>query len=127
MKVDAKPQWVFNLRNDAQGIQRKLGKGIVTRIFPGEHAMLSVVRIAPHSAGAVHSHPQEQWGVLLEGCCVRIQGVEEIEMRAGDFWHTPGGVAHGIRTGAEGALVLDIFSPPREEYRKAGEGFGGPR
>ena len=23
-----------------------------------------------------------------------------------------------------GAVVLDVFAPPRDEYRKAGEGFG---
>jgi hypothetical protein len=42
----------------------------------------------------------------------------------GEFWHTPGGVEHGIYTGESGAVVLDIFSPPREEYRRAGSGFG---
>jgi unsaturated pyranuronate lyase len=116
--------WAFNLCDAAQGIARKLGEGITTRIFPGQNVMLSVVRIEPHATGSVHSHPQEQWGVLLEGECVRIQDGEERAMRAGDFWHTPGGVAHGIRTGAMGATVLDIFSPPREEYRKPGEGLG---
>jgi len=29
-----------------------------------------------------------------------------------------------MRAGAEGCRVLDIFSPPRPEYRKAGKGFG---
>ena len=86
--------------------------------------MLSVVRIEPHSEGRIHSHPEEQWGVLLEGECVRIQDGEEIPMRAGDFWHTPGGVPHGIRTGDSAAVVLDIFAPPREEYRRSGRGFG---
>ena len=43
---------------------------------------------------------------------------------AGDFWHTPGGVTHGIRTEDIGAVVLDIFSPPRAEYKKTGDGFG---
>ncbi len=118
------PAWVFNLADDAQGIHRKLGEGITTRIFVGDNAMLSVVRIAPHSTGKVHNHPQEQWGILLEGECVRIQGGEEVAMKAGDFWHTPGDVPHGIRTDDVGATVLDVFSPPREEYRKAGEGFG---
>ncbi|MFQ5544616.1 MAG: cupin domain-containing protein [Acidiferrobacterales bacterium] len=117
------PAWVFNLADDAQGIHRKLGDGITTRIFVGNNAMLSVVRIAPHSTGKVHSHPQEQWGILLEGECVRIQGGEEVAMKAGDFWRTPGHVPHGVRTGDVGATVLDVFSPPREEYRKSGEGL----
>lgn len=116
--------WVFNLDDEAQGIARKLGEGIATRIFPGDQAMLSIVRIAPHSQGKLHSHPQEQWGVLLEGALVRIQGGQEVAMKAHDFWRTPGGVEHSVRTGDEGALVLDIFAPPRDEYRKAGEGFG---
>jgi hypothetical protein len=32
-------------------------------------------------------------------------------------------VPHGGRATAKRALVLDIFSPPREEYRKAGSGY----
>ena len=118
------PDWAYNLDDEAQGIARKLGEGITARIFPGDQAMLSVVRIAPHSNGTLHSHPQEQWGVLLEGSLVRIQGGEEIAMTAGDFWCTPGGVEHSVRTGDEGAVVLDVFAPPRDEYRKSGEGFG---
>ncbi|MBX9811553.1 MAG: cupin domain-containing protein [Burkholderiales bacterium] len=118
--------WSFNLGDDTQGIHRTLAEGITTRIFPGQNVMLSVVRVAPHSSGTIHSHPEEQWGVLLEGECVRIQGGEEIKMKAGDFWCTPGGVLHGVRTGDSGATILDIFSPPREEYRKSGTGFGSP-
>ncbi len=117
-------QWVFNLHDETQGIARMLGEGITTRIFPGDQAMLSVVRIAPHSEGTLHSHPQEQWGVLLEGELVRILGCEEAAVKAGDFWCTPGGVEHSVRTGAAGAVVLDVFAPPRDEYRKPGEGFG---
>lgn len=116
--------WVFNLNDEAQGIARKLAEGFTARIFPGEHAMLSVVRIAPHSEGTLHSHPQEQWGVVLEGECVRIQGGEAVAVKAGDFWCTPGGVEHRVRTGEVGAVVLDVFAPPRDEYRKPGEGVG---
>ncbi len=113
----------FNLSDPEQGIPRQLTEGISTRIFPGDQAMLSLVTIEPNAEGRLHSHPEEQWGLLLEGECVRIQGDEEVAMRAGDFWHTPSGVSHGIRTGDVGATVLDVFSPPREEYRKAGRGF----
>ena len=113
-----------NLHDETQGIQRELGPGLATRIFVGDHSMLSVVTLAPTAEGKVHSHPQEQWGVLLEGSAVRIEGGEEIPVTAGDFWRTPGNVPHGIRAGAEGAKVLDVFSPPREEYKKPGSGFG---
>ncbi len=120
----SKAAWMFQLSGDARGIARKLGEGINTSIFPGQQVMLSVVRVDPNSSGTIHSHPEEQWGVLLEGKCTRIQGGEEVEAAAGDFWYTPGGVPHSVRTGDAGAVILDIFSPPREEYKRAGSGFG---
>ena len=114
-----------NLDAPVGGIERELAPGLSTRIFPGEGAMLSIVTIAPNASGVVHSHPEEQWGVLLEGSAVRVQGGEDIPVRKGDFWRTPGGVPHTMRAGPEGARVLDIFSPPRAEYRVPGRGFGG--
>jgi quercetin dioxygenase-like cupin family protein len=113
----------FNLDDLAQGIARQLAPGIATRIFVGDQAMLSVVRLDPGAEGSIHSHPEEQWGVCLAGGGVRIQDGAEVPFAEGDFWRTPGGVSHGIRVGAKGATVLDIFAPPREEYRKAGSGF----
>jgi len=118
------PEWVFNLHNEKQGISRVLADGISARIFVGENVMISVVKIEPSSQGKIHSHPEEQWGVMLEGECIRIQGYEEVSVKAGDFWHTPINVLHGIRTESARALVLDIFSPPRQDYKKLGEGFG---
>lgn len=114
-----------HLFDESQGLFRELAAGVTTRIFPGEQAMLSVVTIAPGAIGTMHDHPEEQWGVLLEGSAIRFQGGEEIEVKKGDFWRTPGGVPHTMRAGPEGCKVLDIFAPPREAYRKAGKGFGG--
>lgn len=114
-----------NVDDPSDGLFRELGAGLRTRIFAGEHAMLSVVTIDPNAQGQLHSHPEEQWGVLLEGSAVRIQGNEEIRVKKGDFWRTPGNVPHTMRAGPEGARVLDIFSPPRPEYKKPGSGFAG--
>jgi hypothetical protein len=33
-------------------------------------------------------------------------------------------VPHTLRAGPDGARVLDIFAPPRPEYKKPGQGFG---
>ena len=115
----------FNNINDLDsGIKRVLGDGISTRIFCGDQSMLSIVTIEPNAKGKIHSHPQEQWGFLIEGSGIRIQGGEEVVIKKGDFWQTPGGIDHGIIGGPEGAKVLDIFSPPRDEYKKSGSGFG---
>jgi quercetin dioxygenase-like cupin family protein len=114
-----------NIDDASEGLFRELGPGLTTRIFAGEHAMLSVVTIAPNAEGQLHKHPEEQWGLLLEGSAIRIQDGEEIAVRKGDFWRTPGNVLHTMRAGPEGARVLDIFSPPRPEYKKPGSGFAG--
>ena len=111
----------FNLDDMSQGIYRELGPGLKARIFVGDQAMLSVVAIEPNALGAIHSHPQEQWGVLLEGDGIRIHDGQEIPVSAGDFWWTPGGTPHGIKAGPNGARVLDIFSPPRDDYRQPHE------
>ena len=108
----------FNIDDMSQGIARTLTDGITTRIFPGKKAMISVVRIEPNAVGAIHSHPQEQWGLMLEGSAVRIQDGEEIEVKKGDFWVSPGGVEHGVIGGPDGAVILDVFSPPRYEYTR---------
>lgn len=113
----------FNFSDTSAGIARNLAPGIDTRIFGGEQAMFSVVSFEPGSVGPVHSHAEEQWGVLLEGSGVRIQDGIEVPVGLGDFWRTPSNVEHGFVAGPEGAKVLDIFAPPREAYRSAGSGF----
>lgn len=119
----SRPDTFFNFADLSAGIARTLASGIETRVFPGEQAMFSIVSFAALSEGAIHAHPEEQWGVLLEGSGVRIQDGVEVPVGSGDFWRTPGGVAHGFRAGPDGAKVLDVFAPPREAYRTSGSGF----
>ncbi len=114
----------FNVADQSRGIPRELAEGLTARIYVGDRAMVSVVTVAPHAESQVHDHPEEQWGVLVEGNGVRIQGGREIPISAGDFWLTPGGVPHGLRAGAQGARVLDFFAPPRLAYTRPGTGFG---
>lgn len=110
-------QWVFNRLDPHQGFQLELRSGVNSRIFTGANLMLSFVTIAPHTPSLDHRHPEEQWGILLEGECTRIQHGEEVQMKKGDIWFTPGNTYHGIRTDASAANVLDIFAPPRPAYQ----------
>ena len=113
----------FNLNTLEGGIDRELAPGLVTTIFAGDQAMISVVRFEPGSKGQVHEHPEEQWGICREGSGVRIQDGKRIEVKAADFWLTPGGTPHGMGAGDEGMVVIDIFAPPRGAYKSAGSGF----
>jgi len=119
----SRPDTFFNFDDLSAGIARTLAPGLETRVFPGEQAMFSIVTVAPDCAGSVHAHPEEQWGVMLEGSGVRTQGGVDVPVAVGDFWRTPGGVEHGFRAGPDGAKILDIFAPPREAYRREGSGF----
>jgi quercetin dioxygenase-like cupin family protein len=113
----------FNLDALEQGISRQLAEGMTTRIFPGKDAMISIVHIDANKSGNIHSHPQEQWGFCVRGSGTRIQAGERVEVSAGDFWRTPGNVDHGFSAGPDGALIFDVFAPPREEYTRDGSGF----
>lgn len=115
---------LYNVDDPAGGIARKLAEGITTTIFPGEKAMISVVRLEPNSEGTLHSHPEEQWGILLEGSATRFQDGASFEVTKGNIWRTPPNAEHTIRAGADGAVIIDVFAPIREEYLKPGEGFG---
>jgi len=106
------------------GIERQLAPGVSARVFPGVHAMLSVVTLEPGAVSPVHSHPNEQWGVCLEGEWIRVQDGVEHHVKAGEFWQTPPNVPHGGRALGVRCVVLDIFAPPREEYRRPGAGLG---
>jgi quercetin dioxygenase-like cupin family protein len=44
-------------------------------------------------------------------------GDETRIVRQGEGWIIPGGVTHEVRGLEEGAEALDIFAPPREDYK----------
>ncbi len=117
-------KWHFNLRNTSEGLRRQLAEGVIANIFAGEKMTVSVVELAPGAVSPAHHHAEEQWGFLIEGSITRILGDEKVEMKPGDFWRTPGNIPHGLVTGPEGAVVIDVFAPPRQEYLNPGSGYG---
>ena len=97
-----------NIDDSSDAVVRQLDDGLTAHIYPGDQAMISVVTVAPGAEGSMHDHPEEQWGLCLEGSGTRFQGGEEIAFSKGDFWRTPGGVPHTMRAGEDGCRVLDL-------------------
>jgi quercetin dioxygenase-like cupin family protein len=77
-----------------------------------------VVEIEPHAELPEHSHENEQLGIVLRGSITFRVGNEESTIDAGGTWTIPTGTPHSVRGGAGGAIVLDIFAPVREEWKR---------
>lgn len=61
----------------------------------------------------MHWHPEEQVTLVLEGA-LEIETPDETWLvRAGQVVVCPPNTPHAARTRDEGAVVVDIFSPPR--------------
>ena len=91
--------------------------GVNLRSVTGQQLMISVVDLAPHAVVALHAHPHEQMGMLLEGELDFTIGDERRTVKPGEFWRIPGGVEHGCVAGETPAKAIDIFHPPREDYQ----------
>jgi quercetin dioxygenase-like cupin family protein len=96
---------------------RTIAPGVDIRVVSGEKAQMSFVTLQPGSQVPMHSHPHEQMGMVLEGEFEFTIGEERRLVRKGDTYVIPGGIIHGVTRVEKRAVALDIFSPPREEYR----------
>ena len=96
---------------------RTLVPGVTARIASGERMMFSLVTLAPNAVVPTHSHPHEQMGMMVSGTMeFTIEG-ETLAFSGNEMYFVPGGVPHAAKAGPGGAVALDAFSPPREEYR----------
>ena len=94
----------------------ELASGVSGHPLFGEGAMLNLIRFEPGSTVPLHSHPHEQLGIVLEGMqALVVDGVSH-ELQPYEAYVLPGGVGHSAYCGPEGALVLDVFAPVREDY-----------
>ena len=94
-----------------------LAPGVTAKIASGEKMMFSLVTLAPHAVVPTHSHPHEQMGMMVSGTMeFTIEGEARV-LSGSEMYLVPGGVPHAAKAGPGGAVALDAFSPPREEYR----------
>jgi len=91
--------------------------GVVRRtLTEGERMMLIEVTLQQGAVVPLHTHPHEQIGYLASGRLLWELGDERRELAAGDSWLVPSNVPHQV-TALEPSVAIDVFSPPREEYR----------
>src|SRR5262245_13513422 len=95
---------------------KRIFDGVNGRVIRGEELTLAVVELDPDAIVPEHQHANEQLGLVLEGTVRFTLGDETKELGPGGIWRIPSGVPHSLVTGAGGAVVIDIFAPPRLDW-----------
>jgi quercetin dioxygenase-like cupin family protein len=94
----------------------ELAIGVSGQPLFGDAAMLNLIRFEPGAIVPLHSHPHEQLGIVLEGMQALVVDGVPFELGPLEAYVLPGGVEHSAYCGPDGALVLDVFTPVREDY-----------
>lgn len=86
------------------------------RLAGGERANVQRFVIDPGAVVPEHSHPHEQVGYVIEGELTFTVDGEERVVGEGDSYVLAGDEPHRAENrGADRAIGLDVFSPPRDD------------
>jgi quercetin dioxygenase-like cupin family protein len=89
------------------------------RIVTGEKEMIVFWRMKAGAHAAAHRHPHEQIFFMLSGKMEFRLGDEKRTCGPGEVGVIPGGVEHEAWF-TEDTEVIDVFSPPREDFLAGG-------
>ena len=94
----------------------QVADGIQRQMLVGDRMMICRFRFKPFLVTPEHDHPHEQMTIVERGK-VRffIEGKERIAS-AGDVLHFPSQTWHGATMMDEEVVLIDIFTPLREDF-----------
>jgi len=98
----------------------RVAEGIERQMVWGERLMVCRLRFAPRVITAVHAHPHEQI-TLVERGRVRfvVDGHDRVAV-PGDVLRFPPNLPHGATMLDEEVVLVDVFSPIREDFLDLG-------
>ena len=79
--------------------------------------MLNLVELDPGAVVPEHSHPHEQLGIGLSGLIVMTSRARSSRSARWTRCTSPPASSTAGVAGPEGAVVLDVFVPIREDFR----------
>ncbi len=100
-----------------EALKPQIVEGNVKRyIYTGKNIQTVEYHFPPNKTFPSHKHDKhEQIGYLVKGKMGFKIGNKEKILLPGDYYHVPIGVFHNAWTLEESSVLLDIFSPPRED------------
>jgi quercetin dioxygenase-like cupin family protein len=101
---------------------QRIWDGVHARVIHGERISLGIVELDANSLVPEHSHEHEQVGICLSGSLTFRVRDETRDLGPGETWTIPGNVPHEVHVGPDGAVVIDVFAPTRDDWRDAPPG-----
>jgi len=98
---------------------QRIWDGVHARVVHGERLTFGVVELDANTVVPEHSHEHEQLGMCLAGSLAFRVANETRELAPGMTWSIPSSVPHEVQVGPDGAVVIDVFAPTRDEWRDA--------
>lgn len=96
--------------------EEPIAEGITRQMVVGDRLMICRLRFQPRVVTTPHDHPHEQMTVVEKGRVLFTIGEEQREVGPGTVLHFPSGVWHGATMLDEEVVLLDIFTPIREDF-----------
>jgi len=98
---------------------RRVADGVMRQMVHGERVMVCRLTIAARVTTEAHRHEHEQITMIERGRVRFLVGSEERLCGSGDVIVLPRGTWHGCTVLDEEAVLVDIFSPVREDFFEA--------
>ena len=93
--------------------------GITRQMVTGDRLMVCRLTLAARTVTMVHSHVHEQITIVERGRADFFVEGQKRTAKPGDVLVFPSGIQHGATMLDEEVVLIDIFSPPREDFLKA--------
>ncbi len=93
-----------------------VGEGVRRKVLgTSKDCMVVLYEIKAGASVPMHSHPEEQLGIIIDGKGVFTTERGEIEVVGGDSYVIESNERHAF-TAKQDCLVVDVFVPPRKDF-----------
>ena len=94
----------------------EIAPGMKYQIISSEKMTVGFIIAEPNSVGPAHSHKAEQILIVMDGACEEAVDGKLYPLKGGDVLIIPSNTEHGTYMSDKGCKILDIYSPPRQDY-----------
>jgi quercetin dioxygenase-like cupin family protein len=95
---------------------QRIWDGVAGRTVHGDRVTFSLIELDPNVPVPEHSHENEQLGIVIEGSLTFTVGDETRELGPGQAWCITKYVPHSVVSGPDGAVLVEVFSPVRDDW-----------